>query len=42
MSFRAIVPFTSLLIVIFAVLYYRDRKQGGYKVEKITAEKEAR
>ena len=41
MSFRAIVPFTSLLIVIFAVLYYRDRKQGGYKVEKITAEKEA-
>lgn len=40
MSFRAIVPFTCLLIVIFGVLYYRDRKRGGYKVEKITAEKE--
>lgn len=36
MSFRAIVPFTALLIVIFGVLYWRDRQRGGYKVEKIT------
>lgn len=35
-SFRYIVPFTSLLIIIFGVLYMRDRKQGGYKVKKIT------
>jgi fucose permease len=37
MSFRAIVPFTALLIVIFGVLYWRDRQRGGYKVEKITS-----
>lgn len=38
MSFRYIVPFTALLILIFGVLYWRDRKAGGYKVKKITDE----
>lgn len=35
-SFRYIVPFTSLLIIIFGVLYFRDRKRGGYRINKIT------
>jgi hypothetical protein len=41
MSFRAIVPFTCLLIVIFGILYWRDRKRGGYKIEKITSTESA-
>lgn len=36
MSFRYIVPFTCLLIVIFGLLYWRDRKSGGYRVKHIT------
>ena len=36
MSFRAIVPFTLSLIVIFGFLYFRDRKAGGYKVQRIS------
>ena len=36
MSFRAIVPFTLSLIVVFGVLYFRDRRAGGYKVKRIT------
>ncbi len=36
-SFRFVVPFTCLLIVIFGILYWRDRKAGGYKVERLTA-----
>ncbi len=35
-SFRYIVPFTGLLIIIFGVMYFRDRKAGGYQVKKIT------
>ena len=34
-SFRYIVPFTCLLIIIFGILYLRDRKAGGYKVRAI-------
>lgn len=36
MSFRAIVPFTLLIIVIFGIMYFRERARGGYKVERIT------
>lgn len=36
MSFRAIVPFTMSLIVVFGILYFRDRRAGGYKVKRIT------
>ncbi len=35
-SFRYIVPFTCLLIVIFGLLYLRDKKAGGYKIEQMT------
>ena len=34
-SFRYIVPFTCLLIVIFGGLYWRDRQRGGYQAETI-------
>ncbi len=34
-SFRYIVPFTCVLIVIFGALYLSDRKSGGYKIERI-------
>ncbi|MBN8587730.1 MAG: MFS transporter [Rhodothermia bacterium] len=36
MAFRAIVPFTALLILVFGFLYWQDRQRGGYKVEKLT------
>lgn len=35
LSFRYIVPFTCLLILIFGALYLSDRRKGGYKAEKI-------
>ncbi len=35
MAFRAIVPFTALLIIVFGFLYWQDKKSGGYKVEKL-------
>lgn len=35
MSFRAILPFTALLILIFGGLYLRDRRAGGYRVERL-------
>ena len=35
-SFRFVVPFTCLLIVIFGILYWRDRRSGGYKIEKLS------
>ena len=36
-SFRWIVPLCGILLVIFGVLYGRDRAAGGYKVESIGA-----
>ena len=36
-SFRYIVPFTALLILIFGGLYVYDRKQGGYQAESLHA-----
>lgn len=36
-SFRFVVPFTCLLIVIFGILYWRDRKSGGYKIERLSS-----
>jgi fucose permease len=35
LSFRYIVPFTCLLIVIFGLLYLRDKRAGGYQAEHI-------
>ncbi|WP_420633547.1 MFS transporter [Candidatus Palauibacter sp.] len=34
-SFRYIVPFTAALILIFGLLYARDRRAGGYRAVKI-------
>ena len=34
-SFRVVSAFASILVVVFGVLYIRDRRRGGYKAEKI-------
>ncbi len=34
-SFRVVSAFAAILVVVFGVLYIRDRRQGGYKAEKI-------
>lgn len=36
-SFRWVVPLCAILILIFGVLYARDRRAGGYRVERIEA-----
>ncbi len=33
MSFRYVAPFSVVIIVVFGILYLRDKKAGGYKVE---------
>jgi len=38
MSFRYVAPFSVVIIVVFGLLYLRDRAAGGYKAEKLTAE----
>lgn len=35
MSFRYVAPFSIVIIIVFGVLYLRDRKAGGYAVESI-------
>ncbi len=35
-SFRYVVPFTCLLIIIFGILYGRDKNAGGYRIERLT------
>jgi hypothetical protein len=37
MSFRYVAPFSIAIILVFGVLYLRDRAAGGYKAEKLTA-----
>ena len=34
-SFRYVVPLSLILIVIFGILYFRDRWRGGYQAEKL-------
>ncbi|HSM61585.1 MAG TPA: MFS transporter [Longimicrobiales bacterium] len=36
-SFRYVVPLCGALVIVFGVLYARDRRTGGYRVEKIGA-----
>lgn len=36
MAFQAIVPFTTVLIIVFGFLYFNDRKKGGYQIEKLS------
>jgi fucose permease len=38
MSFRYVAPFSVVIIVVFGVLFIRDRASGGYAVEKIGAD----
>ena len=35
-SFRRVAPLSILLTIIFGVMYFRDKKRGGYKAEKIS------
>jgi hypothetical protein len=35
MSFRYVAPFSLLIIVVFGVIYIRDRAAGGYKAESL-------
>ena len=35
MSFRYVAPFSLLIIIVFGVLYLRDRAAGGYKAESL-------
>jgi len=34
-SFRRVAPLTIILAIIFGILYFRDRRKGGYQVEKL-------
>ena len=36
-SFRYILPFTAILILVFGMLYLRDRRAGGYRARRIDA-----
>ncbi|MCH7935345.1 MAG: hypothetical protein IIC36_15240, partial [Gemmatimonadetes bacterium] len=36
-SFRYLVPLCGVLMLIFGMLYMRDRRSGGYVVERIGA-----
>lgn len=38
MSFRYLAPFAAVIIVIFGILFLRDRAAGGYKAEKLVAQ----
>ena len=37
LSFRWVSSVGIVLVIVFAVMYFRDKARGGYKVEKITA-----
>jgi fucose permease len=39
MSFRYVAPFAIVIIIVFGVIYLRDRAAGGYKAEKLAVEK---
>ena len=37
LSFRTLAPIGIILIIVFGILFIRDRMAGGYKAEKLTA-----
>ena len=37
LSFRTLAPIGIILIIVFGILFIRDRRAGGYKAEKLTA-----
>ena len=38
MSFRYVAPFSIIIIIVFGILYLRDRAAGGYRAETLVAE----
>jgi MFS family permease len=36
MSFRYVAPFAIIIIIVFGIIYLRDRAAGGYKAETLT------
>ncbi len=40
MSFRYVAPFAIVIIIVFGVIYLRDRAAGGYKAEKLAVGQE--
>jgi fucose permease len=40
MSFRYVAPFSIAIIIVFGILYLRDRAAGGYKAEALAKENE--
>ncbi len=36
MSFRYVAPFAIIIIIVFGIIYLRDRAGGGYKAETLT------
>ncbi|MFH1746839.1 MAG: MFS transporter [Planctomycetota bacterium] len=36
MSFRYVAPFAVIILIVFGVLYIRDRAAGGYRAERLT------
>jgi len=41
MSFRYVAPFSIVIIIVFGIIYLRDRAAGGYRAEALTARREA-
>lgn len=35
MSFRLLAPFASILVLVFGIIWFLDRRKGGYKAEAI-------
>ena len=40
MSFRYVAPLAVIIVLIFGILYWRDKRAGGYAVERISVKKE--
>lgn len=40
MSFRYVAPFSLVIILVFGLIYGRDRAAGGYRAEKLSREEE--
>jgi hypothetical protein len=38
MSFRLVSPFAIILVVVFGIIYLKDKARGGYRVEAISGE----
>lgn len=41
MSFRWVAPLSAVIIIVFGVLYLRDRAAGGYKAETLSTDRKS-